>query len=128
MHVRRADFASSAHFLLLTADYYVAAARSVTVPGTHLVVFSDDPAWCKAELASRLEAIAPVTVVEGNADWLDLLLMARCNRHVVSNSTYAWWGAFLSGDSEPTHPGRVHQDPAYPPPSIYPASWRMIDP
>jgi hypothetical protein len=37
----------------------------------------------------RYETAEPV-------DWVDMLLMARCDMHVLSNATYGWWGAWLA--------------------------------
>ena len=134
VHVRRGDYVTSAeifgYFRVLPIEYYLAGVSSVVAPDTTLVVFSDDPAWCRAELAPRLEEIAPVTVVEGNRDWADLLLMSRCDHHVLSNSTYAWWGAFLSDDPEPVHPLRFSTDPTESKSAhsaMYPPSWRALD-
>ena len=133
VHVRRGDYlkpSTFGYFRILPVDYYLAGVSSVAVPGTRVVIFSDDPAWCHAELAPRLEEIAPVTVVEGNPDWTDLFLISRCDRHVLSNSTYAWWGAFLSNDPEPVYPKRFSDDPNEPEPphsAMYPPSWRALD-
>jgi hypothetical protein len=38
-------------------------------------------------------------------DWVDLQLMAQCKGgSVLSRSTYAWWGAFLSRNENVTMP------------------------
>ena len=29
-------------------------------------------------------------------DYEDLLLIAKCQNHIMSNSTFSWWGAWLS--------------------------------
>jgi hypothetical protein len=42
--------------------------------------------------------------VSGNPDWLDLAFMSRCEHHICANSTFSWWGAFLSEDPRPVVP------------------------
>jgi hypothetical protein len=59
-------------------------------------VFSDDPAWCREHLALR----HPTTVVDlalpDDRAWEDMFLLSLCRHHVISNSTFSWWGAWLS--------------------------------
>src|SRR5690606_31613315 len=72
-------------------DYYDAARRHLEVmigPG-HYFVSSDDPAAAQAEWAGWTDT----TFVSGNSAETDLWLMQRCAHAVISNSTYAWWGA-----------------------------------
>ena len=61
-----------------------------------VLVFSDDLNWCRCNLG-----VPDAVYVEGNPDWLDLTLMSRCEHHVCANSTFSWWGAFLSQDPSP---------------------------
>lgn len=37
-----------------------------------------------------------VKVDDTIADWKQLLLMSCCNSHIIANSSYSWWGAYLS--------------------------------
>jgi hypothetical protein len=120
LHIRRGDNVThpQGYHPLRSMQYY-RDALELGPEGT-IVCFSDDPEWCRANLE---EAIGQDIAVfyEGtprpreyidrllyeNApvlDWIDLQLMAACDWHVISNSTYAWWGAFLSQDPEPIYP------------------------
>jgi hypothetical protein len=72
------------------------------VAGTNIVVFSDDIAWCR----ENLRWAKPVAFVEGNTDYEDLFLMANCEHHIIANSSFSWWGAFLSADRNPIYPVR----------------------
>jgi hypothetical protein len=56
------------------------------------VMFSDDPSWCRSELAAD-----DVEVVEPAADPLhDLFLMSRARHQIIANSSYSWWAAWLA--------------------------------
>jgi hypothetical protein len=72
---------------------------SETVTDPHFFIFSDDPAWAKEHL--RLSH--PVTHVTHNTagkDYEDLRLMASCRHHIIANSSFSWWGAWLARDPE----------------------------
>lgn len=103
LHVRRGDYVTSksAASVLGTLDvaYYRRAMKHLSELHKTVVVFSDDLEWCRENL--RLgEALvfpeAPLTPVE------DLTLMSRCRAHVIANSSFSWWGAWL----DPT-PGKL---------------------
>lgn len=66
-------------------------------PDPHLFLFSDDLEWAMRQLASPLP-VTPVDVNVGRGDEGavdDLWLISQCRHHIVSNSTFSWWGAWL---------------------------------
>ena len=117
LHVRRGDYLIEPEkFPQLTERYYREAV-SLVDPESHFLVFSDDIAWCREnrhylglggekdvqfvdgvvrEWARRYEGVPQ--------DQYDLFLMRKCQRHIISNSTFAWWGAYLSDDPRPICP------------------------
>jgi hypothetical protein len=100
LHVRRGDFVSlnSAARVhgLCSVDYYARAINLVRsrCPGCHFLVFSDDPQWARAELPLDPSAV----FVTGNAERpeQDLILMSACGHHIIANSSFSWWGAWLA--------------------------------
>lgn len=146
LHVRRGDnvtHPSGYHPLRSVAYYQTAMAE---LPDTaSVVVFSDDIPWCRATLpdalgrelhffdagVARPREYVDRELYEGAPvlDWIDLMLMAEAEFHVISNSTYAWWGAFLSADPYPMYPSnwfgwRVssYTDAAL----MFPPGWQQI--
>jgi hypothetical protein len=100
LHVRRGDYLTNPAARRLLAPpglgYYRAALALVAeqVEGLHVFVFSDDHAWCEA----NLDLGHRVTHVAHNGDAAaheDLRLMAACRHHVLANSSFSWWGAWL---------------------------------
>jgi hypothetical protein len=101
LHVRRTDMVNNPDVIkthgACTLEYYHAAAEHI-LPGLtdpEFFVFSDDPEWCKA----NLELPVPVTFISHNigekAHW-DMFLMSCCRHHVIANSSFSWWGAWLN--------------------------------
>lgn len=98
VHVRHGDNATSVakdHGVLPLA-YYQEAARLITreVSHPHFFIFSDGPDWARENLTLP----GPTAFVVHNGDeknYQDLRLMAACKHHVVGNSTFSWWGAWL---------------------------------
>lgn len=101
VHVRRGDYVSDpvAHTYhgLCPLSYYDAAIKAMAerVPQLHLFVFSDDMEWTRR----NLRYTCATTFVRHNGvekDYEDLRLMARCKHHIIANSSFSWWGAWLS--------------------------------
>jgi hypothetical protein len=107
VHVRRGDYATDpatkAHHGLLPLNYYRHAADEVASRARHprYFVFSDDPPWCRTNLPFlRGGVVVDHNPPESGAD--DLRLMASCRHHILANSTFSWWGAWLA-----THPEQI---------------------
>jgi hypothetical protein len=101
VHIRRGDYVTNpvireAHGAC-SSDYYQNAiqiiARLVTNP--HFFIFSDDMEWSR----SNIRLNYPATFVSHNGverDHEDLRLMSQCKHHIIANSSFSWWGAWLA--------------------------------
>jgi hypothetical protein len=72
-----------------------------------LFIFSDDLEWCKKTLLTHN---LPVTFVVQNTSinsWQDLILMSYCRHHIIANSSFSWWAAWLADQRYSMHPRSV---------------------
>jgi hypothetical protein len=103
IHVRRTDYLKpdSIH-AVLDIDYYKKAIglmlKKVSNPTIYL--FGDDEEWIKNNLLALLPQAQFINQKGGNAALFDFLAIGYCENIITSNSTYAWWAAFLSTNSE----------------------------
>lgn len=96
VHVRRQDFTRIPAFDVCDAAFYQNAMNELRarLPVARFFVFSDDPEWCKGHFTKDDETV--VDLPGSAADPLmDLHLMSLANHHVIANSTYSWWAAWL---------------------------------
>ena len=65
------------------------------------------------------------------SDWLDLFSMSICHNHIIANSTFSWWAAFLSKTRTAMYPSVwFGQDPAVrhiPWQRMIPADWIKVN-
>ena len=134
LHVRRGDYVSNekadrSHGTC-TLDYYRNAVRLVAEQITEepvFFIFSDDPDWARENIDVGFE-----THVAGHNDFTrnyeDLRLMSACRNHIIANSSFSWWGAWLdaSPDKIVVTPERWFADPGLTNPDIVPESWRRV--
>lgn len=101
LHVRRGDYVSNARTQAihgsLPQQYYERALRHVLqrVPHARVFAFSDDPQWVAANLLPLHPGLIIVNHNRGADSYNDLRLMALCRHHVIANSSFSWWGAWL---------------------------------
>lgn len=101
VHLRRGDYLNLSYFHTnLPASYYneaIALMREQTnVDG--FLFFSDDIQWVKQNFHGDdfFFSETPKEKTQGNSSAvLDLVTMTRCSNHIIANSTFSWWGAFL---------------------------------
>jgi len=101
IHFRRGDYLekSQFHYNLNWQNYYVEALSSMlkSKPNMRFVVFSDDYQWCRENV--------PTDFIFHNMkdQYHDLCLMSMFQNHIIANSSFSWWGAYLSGDAWSTN-------------------------
>jgi hypothetical protein len=107
LHIRRGDYVSNpvalAYHGLCGSGYYRKAIERIAeaAKAPHFFVFSDDIAWAE----ENLETGFPTTFVNINdvkREYEDLRLMSLCQHHIIANSSFSWWGAWLCND-----PGKI---------------------
>lgn len=114
VNVRRGDYYSAPHLRQRYAfdipDYIARALVASTAQTSirHIHVVSDDIRWCREHLDSTLHtSAAEVTFAGGNTTPLeDLATLAASPRLILTNSTFSYWGGYISGvlhpDSQPS--------------------------
>ena len=95
LHIRRTDYIVNNNHPLQPMSYYEKALKLFD-KNVQILVFSDDPAWCQEQ---ELFADDSIMISEGNDADVDMCLMSKCNYHIIANSSFSWWGAWL-GNSE----------------------------
>lgn len=104
IHIRRGDYVDIAnqgvYGNICTKQYYRNAIAYINrhVENPHYYLFSDDLAWVRENIYQD-----GMTIVEGNrndASYKDMFLMSQCKHHIIANSTFSWWGAWLGKSTE----------------------------
>lgn len=95
--VRRGDYLSLPEvFAQLDEDYYGEARKAF--PNSVFVVFSDDPVWCEENL-EWADIVMPCS-----DPVQDLALLSSFKNHIIANSSYGWWGAWLANGNKVVAP------------------------
>jgi hypothetical protein len=119
VHIRRTDYIANEAALgfhgFIGEDHvrsgYDRLKNSLQEP--RYFVFSDDISWCESNLSFLDSATFVPLSLSGFKSSQHLRLMSECRHFIISNSTFSWWGAWLS-----THPGKR---------VLYPAKWFQDD-
>jgi len=130
LHVRRGDYLTNPHAAkhhgTCDMDYYDQAVRFIRekIPSVQLFIFSDDPHWSEANMSYDLSTTI-VSKADREVEGRDLTLMSNCRHHIIANSSFSWWGAWLGDDPEKIviAPKRWFNDPARFTGDIIPEGW-----
>jgi hypothetical protein len=102
VHVRRGDYVNNPKTLAVhgvcSLDYYLAALLRMTerYPGAQVYAFSDDPEWVQEWLLPRFPEMTVVAHNKGADSYIDMQLMSMCTHHIIANSSFSWWAAWLN--------------------------------
>ena len=130
LHIRRGDYLQPKHWAttgsVCQLSYYQNAiaemSKRVTSPSYY--IFSDDIVWVKENLP--LQNAVYIDWNTGEDSWQDMMLMSHCKHHIICNSTFSWWGAWLNPGINKTVivPNRWFQHSETP--DIYPTGWIKV--
>lgn len=104
IHVRRTDYLDAEHIKihnLCSETYYKNAISMVRQkhPNAVFFIFTDDKEWCKEHFKGH--NFINVELQEGEfTDVADMLLMSRCKHHIIANSSFSWWSAWIGDTPE----------------------------
>ena len=133
LHIRRGDYISNASASaihgLCDQQYYVDAVALLAnqLKDMHLFVFSDDPAWVQENFTFDVPTLF-VDAAQGSSTQFDFEMMRHCQHHIISNSTYSWWAAWLAGHAGQivVAPRRWFKDASIPSQDVVPQRWVRI--
>lgn len=130
VHARRADYITNPlnqdFFAAIGPDYYKKAEEVIVsrIASPIYFVFSDDIGWCRKNLKFHL----PAVFVEPGSAAEDFYLMTLCRHHIICNSTFGWWAAWLN-----SNPGKIViapknwvRDPSINTDDLIPPPWTRI--
>lgn len=100
IHVRRGDYVQHAgSFPPVEESYLIHSIRTMVRNGIrYFIVCSDDMDWCRKHIemmGSTDNTVYTVEFYQGETEWDDFSLMASCDHHIIANSTFSWWAAWM---------------------------------
>lgn len=91
INVRRGDYLTMpTRHPVVTSDYIYESYNNLP-KCDYIIVLSDDITWCKENIK-----LPNIIFVENYKDCDGLWLLSLCDHFIISNSTYSWWGSYLS--------------------------------
>lgn len=91
IHVRRGDYLKFPnHHPIPSIEYYNSSIERLKPYTDIFMVFSDDIQWCKENLAGQF------IYSEETDEFIDLYKMSMCDNFIIANSSFSWWGSYLS--------------------------------
>ena len=134
VHFRRGDYISdnitSSIHGVCSLDYYINAINKIKnqLIQPHFYIFSDDIEWVIKHVDTLNINYTLVKGNTGNDSWIDMMLMSKCKHHIIANSSFSWWGAWLQKDTSKIviAPLKWFNDQSVDTQNIVPDSWIRI--
>lgn len=97
IHVRRGDYLKSKRHNVCGGLYFSRAIKYMCeqFKSPRFFVFSDDIAWCRDNMTEDHYIFVDTRGITGSAI-IDFRLMSLCSHHIISNSSFSWWAAWLN--------------------------------
>ena len=138
IHVRRGDYLLPQYsFCNLDSDYYIKAIVDNFMPieDYNFIVFSNDIDYVKEVfVGDNIWFVDPIggEKICTDSEKEDLALLSLCDHHIIANSSYSWWGAYLSKNPNkkvicPTNWLNSNHQSSWINGNYYPPTWINID-
>jgi hypothetical protein len=126
LHIRRGDYVENPGYLTVLPLSYYEEALSLVRSDLPIAVFTNDKEWAKSQ---PLFCQSHVVIIDYEDYGRDLALMSLADEAIIANSSFSWWGAWLTSSAKVVAPldwfgprlKRRHQNK-----DIIPGSWKVI--
>jgi len=118
--IRRGDFVNNKNYYQVPVSYYLSAYYKY-FSDCNIIIFTDDFSYCRL----HFEALENVFFADGLNDIEQLCLMSMCDNFIISNSTFSWWGAYLSDSKNVIRPAKNFDALRYDEKDYWPGEWKM---
>lgn len=133
IHIRRGDYISDAKTHndhgVCPQEYYNAAIEKIdaVIDNPLFFIFSDDPFWVQKEFKIAHRCIH-VNINYEHKSYEDLRLITLCKNHIIANSSFSWWGAWLSNNPDKIvyAPKKWFNNLALNTVDLIPSEWKQI--
>jgi hypothetical protein len=128
LHIRRGDYVGNLTHPVCGMEYYQQAIQIMNKDITDPVffIFSDDTGWAADNVVTNSESyIIDQNKTNGAAD---MYLMSQCKHHIIANSSFSWWGAWLnpSENKKVIAPKKWFTNPLTDTKDLIPHRWTII--
>jgi hypothetical protein len=124
LHIRRGDYLNLQSFHPTPPlEYYETSLKNL--PDVPVLIFSDDPDWCFNQALFNSDRFL---ISQSDAADFDMCLMSLCRYHIIANSSFSWWGAWLA-NSKKTFAPKIWFGPSlthFNTKDLYPEEWEII--
>jgi hypothetical protein len=93
--VRRGDYCKQPQFHPTCSMRYFNSAMNYFGKDNRFLIISDDIEWCKTKFKGDNYFFS-----DHDSPFVDLYLQTYCSHNIISNSSFAWWGAWLNPNTE----------------------------
>ena len=108
IHVRRGDYTLYPDHHPTCDPYYYSRCleeiKKISGGSLKVIVFSDDKQWCLDNMKNYIGEDFSITNSED--PYTELYMMTKCEYHVIANSSFSWWGSWLSDSKLTIAPSR----------------------
>jgi hypothetical protein len=96
LHIRRGDYLANPNHPVQTLEYYKQALELLPQE-LPVLIFSDDCNWCSSQ---KLFDDDRFMISQNSSVDADLCMMSLCDYHIIANSSFSWWGAWLANSQK----------------------------
>lgn len=100
IHIRRGDYLENANIFgnLSESMYYKKAIDFIKTKISHpnYIFFSNDIPWVKDNYFFENAVYIEKNMFDNYQSWYDMCLMSCCTHNIIANSSFSWWGSWLS--------------------------------
>lgn len=101
MHIRRGDFVGHKSYVNLGPEYYISAIDKYFNDKRYtFYICTDDPEY------ARFHFKGDKFIIEDRNELEDFETMISCQNHILANSSFSWWGAYLAQSKKVIRPAK----------------------